>query len=59
MAEKPQILAQNYNEAIGLKVDAENDVIYVTDLGGSIWRCRMDGSDKRRCLTSKLLASRG
>ncbi|TIA59649.1 3-hydroxyacyl-CoA dehydrogenase [Aureobasidium pullulans] len=50
MAEKPQILAQNYNEAIGLKVDAENDVIYVTDLGGSIWRCRMDGSDKRKVL---------
>ncbi|THW20069.1 3-hydroxyacyl-CoA dehydrogenase [Aureobasidium pullulans] len=36
MAEKPQILAQNYNEAIGLKVDAENDVIYVTDLGQSV-----------------------
>ena len=50
MAEKPQILAQNYNEAIGLKVDAENDVIYVTDLGGSIWRCGMDGSDKRKVL---------
>lgn len=50
MAEKPQILAQNCNEAIGLKVDAENDVIYVTDLGGSIWRCRMDGSDKRKVL---------
>ncbi|KEQ84069.1 3-hydroxyacyl-CoA dehydrogenase [Aureobasidium pullulans EXF-150] len=50
MAEKPQILAQNYNEAIGLKIDAENDVIYVTDLGGSIWRCGMDGSDKRKVL---------
>ncbi|THY33664.1 3-hydroxyacyl-CoA dehydrogenase [Aureobasidium pullulans] len=50
MVEKPQILAQNYNEAVGLKVDAENDVIYVTDLGGSIWRCRMDGSDKRKVL---------
>ncbi|THX15519.1 3-hydroxyacyl-CoA dehydrogenase [Aureobasidium pullulans] len=50
MAEKPQILAQNYNEAVGLKVDAENDVIFVTDLGGSIWRCGMDGSDKRKVL---------
>ncbi|THZ22006.1 3-hydroxyacyl-CoA dehydrogenase [Aureobasidium pullulans] len=50
MAEKPQILAQNYNEAVGLKVDAENDVIYVTDLGGSIWRCGMDGSNKRKVL---------
>ncbi|THZ95418.1 3-hydroxyacyl-CoA dehydrogenase [Aureobasidium pullulans] len=50
MAEKPQILAQNYNEAIGLKVDAENDVIYVTDLGGSIRRCGMDGTDKRKVL---------
>ncbi|THY21788.1 3-hydroxyacyl-CoA dehydrogenase [Aureobasidium pullulans] len=48
MVEKPRILAQNYNEAIGLKVDTENDVIYVTDLGGSIWRCGMDGSDKRK-----------
>ncbi|THZ56968.1 3-hydroxyacyl-CoA dehydrogenase [Aureobasidium pullulans] len=54
MAEKPQILAQNYNEAIGLKVDAENDVIYVTDLGGSIWRCRMDGSDKRKVLDEQI-----
>ena len=48
VASKPEIIAQNFNEAIGLKVDAKNDSIYVTDLGGSIWKCRLDGTGKKR-----------
>ncbi|KAH0363591.1 3-hydroxyacyl-CoA dehydrogenase, partial [Aureobasidium melanogenum] len=40
LAEKPQILAQNFNEAIGLKVDSDVNCIYVSDLGGSVWKLR-------------------
>ncbi|KAG9584304.1 3-hydroxyacyl-CoA dehydrogenase, partial [Aureobasidium melanogenum] len=51
LAEKPQILAQNFNEAIGLKVDSDANCIYVADLGGSVWRVEGDGSgNKERVL---------
>lgn len=47
LAEKPQILAQNFNEAIGLKVDVDANCIYVSDLGGAVWRVQGDGSGKK------------
>ena len=40
-----QILARHLHEAIGLKIDDVNKHIYVTDLGGSVYRYAMDGSD--------------
>ncbi|KAJ5313944.1 Mitochondrial import inner membrane translocase subunit tim16 [Penicillium atrosanguineum] len=43
---KHEILTRNFNEAIGLKIDASNNAIYVTDLGGSIYRCDLDGKNK-------------
>lgn len=39
------ILARHFHEAIGLKVDDVNKHIYVTDLGGSVYRYDMDGSN--------------
>lgn len=45
---KHQILARKFNEAIGLKVDERNEHVYVADLGGSICRCKLDGSEKKR-----------
>lgn len=48
LASKHEIIAQNFDEAIGIKVDAANNTIYATDLGGSVWRTNLDGSEKRR-----------
>jgi DNA-binding beta-propeller fold protein YncE len=47
---KYQILARKFHEAIGLKIDEENQHVYVADLGGSICRCNLDGSEKTRLL---------
>lgn len=43
---KHEVLTRNFNETIGLKIDAGNNTIYVTDLGGSIYRCDLDGKNK-------------
>ncbi|KAK4550597.1 hypothetical protein LTR36_000176 [Oleoguttula mirabilis] len=40
-----QILAKHLHEAIGIKVDDVKKHIYVTDLGGSVYRYDMDGSN--------------
>ncbi|ENH98578.1 hypothetical protein COCC4DRAFT_67231 [Bipolaris maydis ATCC 48331] len=45
---KHEIIARKFHEAIGLKIDARNEHVYVADLGGSICRCKLDGSDKVR-----------
>ncbi|KAF7594644.1 hypothetical protein BBP40_008734 [Aspergillus hancockii] len=42
-----QILARHFHDAIGLKVDSVYQHIYVTDLGGSVYRFDMNGSDKK------------
>jgi DNA-binding beta-propeller fold protein YncE len=44
--EKHEVLTRNLNEAIGLKIDASNNTIYLTDLGGSIYRCDLEGKNK-------------
>ncbi|KAF2124578.1 YWTD domain-containing protein [Dothidotthia symphoricarpi CBS 119687] len=41
-------LARHFHEAIGLKIDAVNQHIYTTDLGGTVYRFNIDGSDKRK-----------
>ncbi|KAE8422837.1 hypothetical protein BDV36DRAFT_309829 [Aspergillus pseudocaelatus] len=41
-----QILARQFHEAIGLKVDSINQQVYVTDLGGSLYRVSMNGGGK-------------
>ncbi|PVH93233.1 NAD(P)-binding protein [Periconia macrospinosa] len=45
---KHQILARKFHEAIGLKIDAQNQHVHVADLGSSICRCNLDGSEKTR-----------
>ncbi|KAJ5392663.1 YWTD domain-containing protein [Penicillium cosmopolitanum] len=44
--QKYEVLARHFSEAIGLKLDSERGEIYVADLGGSIYRCDMDGKQK-------------
>jgi 3-hydroxyacyl-CoA dehydrogenase/DNA-binding beta-propeller fold protein YncE len=41
-------LARHFHEAIGLNIDSVNQHIYVTDLGGAVYRFNMDGSDKKK-----------
>jgi 3-hydroxyacyl-CoA dehydrogenase len=45
---KVKTLARHFHEAIGLKIDAVNQHIYITDLGGTVYRFNMDGSDKKK-----------
>ncbi|OJD29360.1 3-hydroxyacyl-dehydrogenase [Diplodia corticola] len=39
-----EVVAQNFDEAIGLERDARNGCWYVADLGGTVWRVREDGA---------------
>lgn len=45
---KVKMLARHFHEAIGLKIDAVNQHIYVADLGGTVYRFNMDGSEKKK-----------
>ncbi|KAJ5529254.1 hypothetical protein N7527_002647 [Penicillium freii] len=45
-----EILTRGLNEAIGLKLDSINSHVYLTDLGGSIYRCDLDGNYKEKVL---------
>lgn len=56
---KYQILARKFHEAIGLKIDTKNQHVYVADLGGSICRCNLDGSNKTRLLFEERRAFTG
>ncbi|CAK3878035.1 YWTD domain-containing [Lecanosticta acicola] len=38
------ILGRHLHEAIGLKIDGRNQQIYVTDLGGTVYRYERDGT---------------
>jgi hypothetical protein len=44
----PKILARNMHEAIGLKLDLKNQHIYITDLGGTVYRSDMSGGNKKK-----------
>jgi hypothetical protein len=40
----PQVLVDHLMEAIGLALDVAGDRLFVTDLGGSVYTARLDGS---------------
>ena len=44
-AEPPQILIRHLMEGIGLALDVPGDRLFVTDLGGSVYAARLDGSE--------------
>lgn len=44
---KHRIVAQNFDEAIGLKIDGQGRFIYVADIGGTVWRCSRDGTKEK------------
>ncbi|RYN43740.1 hypothetical protein AA0112_g257 [Alternaria arborescens] len=41
-------LARHFHEPIGLKIDAVNRHVYLTDLGGTVYRFDMDGGNKKK-----------
>ncbi|QSZ35264.1 hypothetical protein DSL72_008133 [Monilinia vaccinii-corymbosi] len=43
-----QVLTRRFHEAIGLKLDSVNKHVYLTDLGGAVYRVGTDGKDKKR-----------
>lgn len=45
---KVKTLARHFHEAIGLKIDSVNQHIYITDLGGTVYRFNIDGSEKKK-----------
>ena len=42
-----QILFRHLMEGIGIALDVRGDRMFVTDLAGSIYAARLDGSEKR------------
>ncbi|KAI1358837.1 hypothetical protein F5Y08DRAFT_320911 [Xylaria arbuscula] len=54
-----QIFQSHFNETIGLKLDTDAGYVYVTDLGGAVYRCTLDGSEKRVVFTEENSAFTG
>lgn len=48
-----QMVMGELKEAIGIALDVPADRMYVTDLGGTVYSARLDGSDKRVLLTGQ------
>ena len=46
----PEIVFDHLMEGIGIALDAPNDRMFMTDLAGSLYSARLDGSDKRTLL---------
>jgi hypothetical protein len=42
----PEVLVTGLREAIGLALDIENERVFFVDLGGNLYCCNMDGSNK-------------
>jgi hypothetical protein len=45
--EDPEIIFNHLMEGIGLALDLKNARMFLTDLGGSLYRCNLDGSEKK------------
>lgn len=44
--QRPRLLSEGLDNPIGLTVDEHAGVVYYTDLGGSVYRSNLDGSNK-------------
>ncbi|KAL5362931.1 hypothetical protein BJX96DRAFT_177619 [Aspergillus floccosus] len=54
-----EVLNRNLNEAIGLKLDLLHNNIYLTDLGGNLYRCDRDGKNRVKLLSDENRALTG
>jgi len=48
-----QIVMRNMKEAIGIALDVRGGRFYATDLGGTVYSARLDGSDAKAVLTGQ------
>ena len=48
--QSPEILLSHLMEGIGIALDFKGERMFVTDLGGSIYSAKLDGSDKKTLL---------
>lgn len=48
--QSPEILLAHLMEGIGIALDLKVERMFVTDLGGSIYSAKLDGSDKKTLL---------
>jgi hypothetical protein len=48
--EDPEIIFNHLMEGIGLALDLKNARMFLTDLGGSVYVCNLDGSEKKALL---------
>jgi len=50
---EPEIIFNHLMEGIGLALDLKNKRMFVTDLGGSVYTCNLDGSNKKNLLFAR------
>jgi len=50
---KPEIVLTHLMEGIGLALDLRQDRMFVTDLAGTVYSARLDGSEKRPLLVAQ------
>lgn len=43
-----ELISRDFHEAIGIKLDPKNRHIYTTDLGGTVYKLNMDGTNKKK-----------
>jgi hypothetical protein len=51
--EDPEIIFNHLMEGIGLALDLRNARMFLTDLGGSVYRCNLDGSEMKALLIAE------
>jgi hypothetical protein len=49
----PEILLRHLMEGIGIALDFAGDRMFLTDLAGSVYSARLDGSEKRTLLAAQ------
>jgi DNA-binding beta-propeller fold protein YncE len=49
----PEILSQHLMEGIGIALDFEGGRMFITDLAGSVYSAKLDGSEKRTLLAAQ------
>jgi hypothetical protein len=50
---EPQIVVSDLMEGIGIALDAPGNRMFVTDLAGSLYTAKLDGTDKRMLLAAQ------
>jgi len=48
-----QIIMSDLKEGIGIALDVPGNLLYATDLGGSVYRARLDGSERKTLLSGQ------